>query len=245
MVPRARKKTTLDPSANPFQALAEASPDPLCMVGGPRPSVVVELRAPTPSLFGASPSPFTGGGAGPLPFAANPPRAKRPRSDTCYLPGFTSETDPKADWVQQFAAAAAAQENSSMDALVTTIVGFLAEIQADDLAQTDKLRSAIEYTESSARRTHQGLNRLQTRIPSLHQESPTPTPKRTSPTESGPAPAAPHIQAPSPLAHLWSPSGHRLRARRQRSPPHHSLRRRHTLCHPSPPTLLPPRPSPR
>ena len=90
MVPRARKNTTLDPSANPFQALGEASPDPLSMAGGPRPSVVVESRAPTPSLFGASPSPFTGGGVGPLPFAANPPTAKRPRSDTSYLPGFKS-----------------------------------------------------------------------------------------------------------------------------------------------------------
>ena len=198
MVPRARKNTTLDPSANPFQALGEASPDPLSVAGGPRPSVVVESRAPTPSLFGASPSPFTGGGAGPLPFAANPPTAKRLRSDTSYLPGFTSETDPKAYWVQRFAAAAATQENPSMDALVTTIAGFLAEIQADYLAQTDKLRSAIEFTESSGRRTHQGLNRLETRMCSLHQESPTSTPKPTSPAESGPAAAALHIQAPKP-----------------------------------------------
>ena len=110
MVPRARKNTTIDPSANPFQALGEASLDPLSGVGGPRPSVVVESRAPTPSLFGASPSLFIGGGAGPLPFAAKPPTAKRPRSKTSYLPGFTSETDSRSYWVQRFAAAAAAQE---------------------------------------------------------------------------------------------------------------------------------------
>ena len=198
MVPWACKNTTLDPSANPFQALGEASPDPLSVVGGPRPSVVVESRAPTPSLFGASPSPFTGGGAGPLPFAANPPTAKHLRSDTSYLPGFTSETDPKSYWVQRFAAAAATQENPSMDALVTMIARFLAEIKANYLAQTDKLRSAIEYTESLGRHTHQGLNRLETQMHSLHQESPTPTPKPTSPAEAGPAPAAPHILAPKP-----------------------------------------------
>ena len=96
MVPRARKNTTLDPSANLSQALGEASPDSLSMTGGPRPSVVVESRAPTPSLFGTGPSPFTGGGTGAYPFAANPPTAKRPCSDTTYLPGFTSETDPKS-----------------------------------------------------------------------------------------------------------------------------------------------------
>ena len=208
MVPQARKNTTLDPSTNPFQALGEASPAPLSVAGGPRPSVVVESRAPTPLLFGASPSPFTGGGAGPLPFAANPPTAKSLCRDTSYLPGFTSETDPKAYWVQRFASAAAAQENPSMDALVTTIAGFLAEIQADYLAQTDKLHSAIEYTESSGRRTHQGLNRLETWMRFLHQESPTPTPKPTSQAESGPAPAAPHIQATKPtrppVVPLWS-----------------------------------------
>ena len=163
MVPRARKNTTLDPSANPFQGLAEASPDPLSVAGGPRQSVVVESWAPTPSLLGASPSPFTGGGAGPSPFAAYPPTAKRPGSDTSYLPGFTSETDPKAYWIQLFAAVAAAQKNPSMDTLVTTIAGFHAVIHADYLVQTEKLRSAIQYTESSGRRTHQGLNRLETR----------------------------------------------------------------------------------
>ena len=174
MVPRARKNTTLDPSANHPQGLGEASPDPLSITGGPRPSVVVESRAPTPSLFGTGPSPFTGGGTATYPFAANPPTAKRLRSDTTYLSGFTSETDPTSYRVQRFAAAAAAQENPSMHTLVTTIAGFLAEIQADYLARTDKLRSDIEYTESSGRRTHQGLIRLETRVRSIHQESPTP-----------------------------------------------------------------------
>ena len=108
MVPWACINTTLNPSANPFQALGEASPNPLSVAGGPRPSLVIESRAPRPLLFGASPSPFTGGGADPLPFTANPPTVKRPRSDTSYLPGFTSETDPKGYWVQRFAAAAAA-----------------------------------------------------------------------------------------------------------------------------------------
>ena len=85
-----------------------------------------------------------------------------------------------------------------MDTLITTITGFLAEIQADYLARMDKLRSDIEFTESSGRRTHQGLIRLETRVRSLHQESLTPTPKPTSPAGGGPAPAAPHIQAPKP-----------------------------------------------
>ena len=180
MPSKGRKNTTLDPSANPFQALGEAPPDPLSVTGGPRPSVVVELRAPTPSLFGAGVTPsFTGAAASSLFSTANPPTAKRPHSDTTYLPGFTSETDPKSYWIQRFVAAAATQENPSMDNLVTTIAGLLAEIQADYLAQTDKLRSDIEYTESSGRRMHQGLNRLETRMCSLHQESPTPTPKPT------------------------------------------------------------------
>ena len=95
-----------------------------------------------------------------------------------------------------------------MVALVTTIAGYLAEIQAHYLAQTDKLRSVIEYNEYSGRRTHQGLNRLETRMRSLHQECSTPTPKPTSPTERGPAPAAPHIQVPKPtrppVVPLWS-----------------------------------------
>ena len=85
-----------------------------------------------------------------------------------------------------------------MDTLVTTIAGFLAEIQADYLAQTDKLRSDIEYIESSGCRTHQGLNRLETRMRSFHQESPTPTPKPTSPAGGGPAPAAANTSGKKP-----------------------------------------------
>ena len=198
MVPRARKNTTLDLSAKPPQRLGEASPDPLSITGGPRPSVVVESRAPTASLFGTGPSPFTGGGTGTYPFADNPPTAKRPRRDITYLPRFTSETDPTSYWVQRFAAVAVAQENPSMDTSVTTIAGFLGEIQADYLARTDKLRSDVEYTASSGRHTDQGLIRLETRVRSIHQESPTPTPKATSPAEGGPAPATPNLQAPKP-----------------------------------------------
>ena len=208
MVPRARKNTPLDPSAHPSEVLGEASPDPLSITGGPRPSVVVESLAPTPSLFKTSHSPLTGEGTGTYPLAANPPTAKRPGSDTTYIPGFTSEKDPKSYWVQWFAAAAAAQENPSMDALVTTITGCLAEIQANYLARTDKLRSDIEYTESSGRRTHQSLIRLETRVRSLLPESPTPTQKPTAPGEGCPSPAAPHIQDPkptlTPVVPLWS-----------------------------------------
>ena len=75
MVPRARQNTTLDPSANPSQGLGEASPDPLSITGGPRPAVVVESWAPTPSLFGTGPTTFKGGGTGNYPLAANPPTA--------------------------------------------------------------------------------------------------------------------------------------------------------------------------
>ena len=101
-------------------------------------------------------------------FFLMPPTAKRPRSDTSYLPGFTSETDPKPYWVQRFTAVAATQENPNVDTLVTTITRFLAEIQAGYLAQANKLRSAIQYTESSGHRTHQVLNSLETRMRSLH-----------------------------------------------------------------------------
>ena len=55
-----------------------------------------------------------------------------------------------------------------MDTLITTMAGYLAEIQANYLTQMDKLRSAIEYTESFGHRTHQGLNRLETQMCSLH-----------------------------------------------------------------------------
>ena len=244
MVPRARKNTTLDPSANPPQRLKEASPDPLSVTGGPRPSVVVESRAPTPSLFGTGPSPFTGGGNVTYPFAANPPKGKRPRSDTTYLPRFTSETDLTSYWVQRFAAAAAAQENPSTDTLVTTIAGFLAEIQADYLAWTDKLPSDIEYTESSGHRTHQGLIRLETRVRSIHQESPTPTPKPTSPAEGGPAPTAPHNQAPKPtrppVVPLWWQVAGRKAKKPAPPPPMKAPHNAPPAANPSPSTTSPP-----
>ena len=89
MPPKGKKNTTVNPSANPFQALGEAFPDPLSVVGGPRPPVVVESRAPSPSLFSAGTAPMTTGAAASSIFsAANPPTAKRQRSDTSYLPGF-------------------------------------------------------------------------------------------------------------------------------------------------------------
>ena len=200
---------------------------------------------PTPSLCGANPSPFTGGGAGPLRFATNPSTAKRPCSDTSYLLGLNSETDPKSYWVQQFAAAAAAQEKPSIDALITRIAGFLAEIQANYHAQMDKLRSAIEYPESSGRRTHQGLNRLETGMRSLHQESPSPTPKPALLAEADPPQRHHTSWLQNLLPHLRSPSGGRLLARRIRRLPHLPPRRRHILSHPPPPPLLLPRPPAR
>ena len=77
MPPKGKKNTTLDPSANPFQALGKDSPDPLSMAGGPGPPVVVESRAPTPSLFTAGAAPMTTGAAASSIFStANPPTAK-------------------------------------------------------------------------------------------------------------------------------------------------------------------------
>ena len=89
MPPKGKKNTALDPSANPFQVLGEASPDPLSVAGGPRPPVVVESRAPTPSLFSAGTAPMTTGAAASHIFStANPPTAKRQCRDTSYLPCF-------------------------------------------------------------------------------------------------------------------------------------------------------------
>ena len=72
----------------------------------------------------------------------------------------------------------------------------------------DKLQSGIQYSESSGRNTHQGLQRLETGLHSLNQESPSPTPKPTSSAQIGPAPAAPNLQAPKPtrppVIPLWS-----------------------------------------
>ena len=138
MASKGKKNTTLDPSANPFQTMAEASPGPLSVPGVPRPSVVVESQAPTPSLFVASTPPISTGAAASSIFStAYPPTAKRPRSDTSYLPGFptfnflTNKETITSYWVEGFASAAAAQENPTMDTLVTTIAGFFTEIQYD------------------------------------------------------------------------------------------------------------------
>ena len=129
-----------------------------------------------------------------------------------------------------------------MDALITTIAGFLAEIQANYLVQTDKLRCAIEYTESSGHRTDQGLNKLEAQMRSLHQEYPTPTPKAASPAEAGPEPPAPHLLAPKPTrppaVPLWSQVAGK-KAKKPAPPP--PAKAPHT----APPPLLPPRPRPR
>ena len=82
---------------------------------------------------------------------ANPPgpTAKRLRSDTSYLPGFpafnflTKKETITSYWVRGFASVAAAQENPTMDTLVTTIAGFFTEIQYDYLtkAQTAEVHN--------------------------------------------------------------------------------------------------------
>ena len=151
MPSRGKKNTTLDPAANLFQALGEASPDPLSMAGGPRPPVVVELLVPTPSLFSAGAALMTTAAATSSIFpTANPPTAKRLCSHTSYLPGFPSfnfhtnkETIPSY-WVGCFASAAAAQENPTMDTLVTTIAGFFTEIQYDYLTRAQT--AEVQYT---------------------------------------------------------------------------------------------------
>ena len=77
MPSKGKKNTTLDPSANPLQALGGASPDPLSMAGGPRPPVVVESRAPTSSLFPAGAAPLTTAAAASSIFStANPPHSQ-------------------------------------------------------------------------------------------------------------------------------------------------------------------------
>ena len=152
MPPKGKKNTTLDPSAHPFQALGEASPDPLSVAGGPRPPVVVESQAPTPSLFSAGTAPMTTGAAASSIFStANPLTAKSPRSGTSYLTGFpafnflTNKETITSYWIGRFSSAAAAQENPTMDTLVTTIAGFFTEIQYDYLTRAQA--GEVHYTQ--------------------------------------------------------------------------------------------------
>ena len=207
MPSKGKKNTTLDPSANPFQALGEASPDPLSVVGGPRPHVVVESWAPTPSLFSAGATPMTMGAAASSIFST----AKRPRSDTSYLPGFpafsilTNKETITSYWVGPFASAAAAQENLTMDTLVTTIAGFFTEIQYNYLTRAQT--ADVHYTrlERDCSRTCDSLCHLERAQSS--DASPTPTPKPAAP-QAATVLAAPHTQAPKPIhlpaLPLWS-----------------------------------------
>ena len=210
-----KKITTLDPSANPFQTLGEASPDPLSVAVGPRPSVLVESRAPTPSLFTAGAATMSTGAAASSIFStANPPTAKRPHSDTSYLPGFptfnflTNKETITSYWVERFASAAAAQENPTMDTLVTTIAGFFTEIQYDYLTRAQSAEVHYTRLERERARTRDSLRHLERTQSS--DVSPTPTPKPTGPRapQAASVLAAPHTQALKPIhppaVPLWS-----------------------------------------
>ena len=231
-----KKNTTLDPSANPFQTLGEASPDPLSMAGGPRPSIVVESRAPTPSLFTAGTAPMSTGAAPRSIFStanpptanpptANPPTAKHPRSDTSYLPGFpafnflTNTETIMSYWVERFASVAAAQDNYTMDTLVKTIAGFFTEIQYDYLTRAQTAEVHYTRLERECARTRDSLRHLERRHSS--DVSPTPRPKPTAP-EAATVPAATHTQAPKPIQPpalpLWSQVAGR-KAKKPSSPP--------------------------
>ena len=212
MPPKGKKNTTIDPSANPFQALGEPSPDPLSVVGGPRLPVVVESRASTPLLFSAGTAPMTTGAAASTLFStANPPTAKRLCSDTSYLPGFpafnflTNKETITSYWVERFASAVAAQENPTRDTLVTTIAGFFTEIQYDYLTRAQA--EEVHYTrlERDCSRTRDSLRHLERTKSS--DTSPTTTP-RPAATQEATIPAAPHTQAPKPIhppaVPLWS-----------------------------------------
>ena len=212
MPSKGKKNTTLNPSANPIQALGEASPDPLSVAGGPRPPVMVESWAPTPSLFSASAAPMTTGAAASSLFStANPPTAKRPRSDTSYLPGFpafnflTNKETIMSYWVGCFASATAAQENPTMDTLITTIAGFFTEIQYDYLTRAQAAEVHDTQLERDCLRTRNSLRQLERTQSS--DASPTPTP-RPAATQAATVPAAPHTQAPKPIhppaVPLWS-----------------------------------------
>ena len=221
-----KKNTTLDPSANPFQTLGEASSDPLSMAGGPRPSVVVESRVPTPSLFTAGAAPMSTAAAASSIFStANPPTAKRPHSDTSYLPCYpafnflTNKETITSYWVGHFALAAAAQENPTMDTIVTTIAGFFTEIKYDYLTRAQTAEVHYTQLERDCARTRDSLRHLE-RIQSSD-VSPTPTPKPAAP-QAGTVQAAIHTPAPKPIHPpallLWSPVAGR-KAKKPAPPP--------------------------
>ena len=88
MPPKGKKPSTFpDPGANPFQALAPGSPDPIsASAAGPRLAVRVESRSATPAP--ATPRPFSGFGGSFLP------TKKRPRSDSSYTSSIYSTLLP-------------------------------------------------------------------------------------------------------------------------------------------------------
>ena len=119
MPPKGKKPSTfLDPGANPFQALAPGSPDPIsASAADPRPAVKVESRSATPAP--TTPRPFSGFGMSFLP------TKKGSRSDSSYtssicstlLPSVKVE-DQQAYWVERFRTAAAAT-NHQMSSLLS------------------------------------------------------------------------------------------------------------------------------
>ena len=137
----------------------------------------------------------TGAAASNLFSTANPPTAKRARSDTSYLPGIpafnflTNKETITSYWVGRFASAVAAQENPTMDTLVTTIAGFFTEIQYDYLTRAQT--AEVHYTRlgRDCSRTRDGLRHLERAQSSG--DSPTPTP-RPAATQAATVPAAPH-----------------------------------------------------
>ena len=241
-----RSLITTDPSANPFQPLGEASPDPLSMAGGPRPPVVVQLQAPTPSLFSAGTAPMTTAAAASIFATANPPTSKRLRSDTSYLPGFpsfnflTNKETITSYWVGRFVSAAAAQENPTMDTIVTTIAGFFTEIQYDyrTRAQTAK----VHYTrqERDGARTCNSLRHLERSQSS--DVSPPPKPKPTAP-QAATVPAASHTQAPKPIHPPALPLCSQVEGRKAKKPaPPTTAKAPQSAPHPAttPPASSPP-----
>ena len=242
-----KKNTILDPSANPFQTLGEASADPLSMAGGPRPSVVVESRATTPSLFTAGAAPMsTGAAASSIISTANPLTPKRPRSDTSYLPGFpafkflTNKETITSYWFGRFASAAAAQENPTMDTIVTTIAGFFMDIQYNYLTRAQTVEVHYTWLERDCARTRDSLRHLE-RIQSSD-VSPTPTPKPATP-QAATVPAATHTPASKrihpPALPLWSQVAGR-KAKKPSPPP--TAKTPQSVPHPAttPPAISPP-----